>query len=127
MSGPTDALPRPARWPILATAALSALAGGLTFLLPDLLTGPAVTNGNARGTGLMVVALAVPTLLIGALAWSGGAWQGPVVVLGALAYLVYNDFAFLFATPFNRLFLLWVATLAVTILSTRPRFAHRPA
>ena len=35
------------RWLPIGTAVLSVLAGGLTFLLPDLLAGPAVTNGNA--------------------------------------------------------------------------------
>ena len=55
---------RAVRWLVAATAVLSALAGGLTFLLPDLLTGPAVTNGNARGTGLIVAVVAVPTLLV---------------------------------------------------------------
>jgi hypothetical protein len=110
-------LPSATRLALVVTAILSALVGGLTLLLPDVLTGPAVTNGNARGTGLMVAVVAVPTLLVATLAWSRGAWQGPVVVLGALAYLLYNDFAFLFATPFNRLFLLSVATLSTTLLT----------
>jgi hypothetical protein len=110
-------LPPPARWAIVATAVLSALAGAMTLLLPDVLTGPAVTNGNARGTGLIVAVVGVPTLVAAGVAWSRGAWQGAVVALGVLAYLLYNDFAFLFATPFNRLFLLSVATLSVTVLT----------
>ena len=65
----------------------------------------------------MIAMVGVPTLVVAALAWSAGRWQGPVVGLGALAYLLYNDFAFLFATPFNRLFLLWVTTLSVSLLT----------
>jgi hypothetical protein len=110
-------LPRPVRWSVLVTAVVATLAGGLTFLFPEILTGPAVTNGNARGTGLIVAAVAVPTLLVATLAWSRGAWQGPVVALGVLAYLLYNDVAFLFATPFNRLFLLYIAALSATLLT----------
>ena len=87
-------------------------AAALTLLIPDVLNGPAVTNGNARGTALTMLGLGVPLLigsLVAARRWPRAAL---VVRLGALAYLAYNGFLFLVATPFNSLFLLYCAALS---------------
>jgi hypothetical protein len=43
------------------------------------------------------------------------------VLTGATAYLLYNAVMFLFATPFNRLFLLYVAMLGLSIWSLAER------
>ncbi|HEX6139495.1 MAG TPA: hypothetical protein VF013_03415 [Candidatus Limnocylindria bacterium] len=90
------------------------LAAALTFFLPDVLLGPAVMNGSARGTALIMLVLAAPMLVVGlALAGRGSRWAA-VLTAGALAYLLYNDVMLLFATPFNRLFLLYVAAFSLT-------------
>ena len=75
---------RPVTW--LATAAVVANVAATvpTLLLPDILTGPAVTNGSARGTALVMLVLAIPLLLVGAWLVRHGAWQGLVLGLGAL-------------------------------------------
>ena len=44
-----------------------------------------------------------------------GSVRAVIVWLGATAYLLYNSVMFLFATPFNRLFLLYVAMCALSI------------
>jgi hypothetical protein len=89
------------------------VAAAATLWWPDLLTGTAVMNGSARGTALVVLVLAVPLL---ALALRG---RGPhttwtwASALGATAYLLYNAVLFAFATPFNHVFLVYVAMLGL--------------
>jgi hypothetical protein len=45
-----------------ALAAVAAVAAALTCFVPGVLRGPAVMNGSARGTALVVLCLAVPIL-----------------------------------------------------------------
>lgn len=98
---------------LAVAAALTALAaGGLTWLDPELLLGPDVMNGSARGTAVVVVLVAVPLLAGGSTMVAHGRVRGIFLWVGALAYLVYNAVLFLFATPYNRAFLLYVAMLA---------------
>src|ERR1700682_4396681 len=47
-----------------ALALVAALAAATTFFVPGVLRGPAVMNGSARGTALMILALGIPALLI---------------------------------------------------------------
>jgi hypothetical protein len=49
-------------WLSGALAAVAAVAAGATFFVPGVLRGPAVMNGSARGTALVVLCLAVPLL-----------------------------------------------------------------
>jgi hypothetical protein len=89
----------------------------LTFLVPGVLHGTAVMNGSARGTALAVLLLGVPVLAVSmALAWAGSA-RAVLCWLGAAGFVLYNSVMFLFATPFNRLFLLDVAMLALAAWS----------
>jgi hypothetical protein len=109
---------RDPRWPVrlgLALAAVSVAAGVPTAVDRGVLTGPAAMNGSARGTALVVVLVAVPLLLLSMRATVRGSARAVVGWLGALAYLLYNSLAFLFVTPFNRLFLLYVAMLGLTV------------
>jgi len=46
-----------------------------------------------------------------------GSWRFHVVWLGIVSYLTYNAFLFLFGTPLNSLFLLYVATFSLGIFS----------
>lgn len=106
--------PRSLTW-LLALSAAATLAATIpTFFAPDLLNGPAVMNGSARGTALIMLVLGVP-LLLASLALEHARWRWwPVLRTGALAYLAYNDFLLLFATPFNRLFLVYVLAMSST-------------
>jgi hypothetical protein len=99
----------------LALAALS--AGVTTFVAKDSIAGPAVSVGTARGTALVVVAVAVPLLLAAIWASSRGSLRAIVIWLGAAGYLLYNAVMFLFATPYNRFFLAYVAMLALALWS----------
>jgi hypothetical protein len=115
-AGPTG--PGRASYGLAAGLAVVALALGLsTLLLPDQLAGPAAAVGCARGTALVVATLATP-LLVGAM-WQAarGSQRAVVVWLGAAGYLLYNAVVLLFATPYNRFFLLYVAMLSLALWS----------
>jgi hypothetical protein len=102
----------PMTWLLASAALANAAAAALTFFLPDLLNGPAVMNGSARGTALIMLVLGVPLVLASILLEGRGSRWTSAVRLGALAYLAYNAFLLLFATPFNRLFLVYVVALS---------------
>ncbi len=101
----------------LALGAASTLAGLLTILAPGLLSGPAVMNGSARGTALVVVLIAVPSLVAGVVGARRGSVPALSVATGATAYLVYNAVLFVFATPFNHAFLIYEAMLGLAAFS----------
>ena len=102
----------------LALAVIAAAASALTFLVPGILLGPDVSNGNARGTALVILVLAIPALFLAIWLERRGSWRGVFVWLGALFYLGYNAFLFLFLTPFNSLFLLYITFQSLALFST---------
>ena len=106
---------------VYALSMILAMIGGvtaaLTFFLPGVLTGPPVTNGNARGTALVMLALAMPVLLFSIWWERRGSWRARFLWLGSLFYLGYNAFLLLFLTPFNSLFLPYVATQSLALFS----------
>jgi hypothetical protein len=97
----------------LALAAL--IAGVATFIAKDSIAGPAVSVGTARGTALVVAAVAVPVLLAAMWSTNRGSLRAIVIWLGAACYLLYNAIMFLFATPYNRFFLAYVAMFALAL------------
>jgi hypothetical protein len=72
-------------------------------------------NGSARGTALVVLFVAVPVLAVSARAAGRGSVRALAVWVGVTAYLTYNAVMFCIATPFNRLFPLYVAMLSLSI------------
>jgi len=96
---------------------VAVLAGGWTFADPGLLHGPEAMQGSARGTALVLVVVAVPTLLVSLAMASRGVASALLVALGALLYVVYNAVLFLFLTPFNAAFLLYEAMLGLALWS----------
>ncbi|HEX6287442.1 MAG TPA: hypothetical protein VFZ80_08145 [Acidimicrobiia bacterium] len=110
-------LPRHAYVLSLLLVAVGGLTAALTFFVPDVLQGPPVTNGNARGTALVMLALATPALLTSMLMEANGSRRARFIWLGSLFYLAYNAFLLLFLTPFNSLFLLTIATESLALFS----------
>lgn len=99
------------------TASIASLAAGWTLTDPDLLHGPAAMQGSARGTALVMGAVAVPVLLASFLmAWRD---HGSALLTwaGAMLYLVYNAVLLLVLTPFNAAFLVYVALLGFALWS----------
>ena len=88
------------------------LAAGLTAF-GELLSGPAVMVGSAKGTALVLLFATTPVLAAGMFFAARGSARGVVVWLGALAAAFYNTQMLLYATPFNSLFLLYVAMLGL--------------
>jgi hypothetical protein len=101
----------------IALAAVSAAACALTFFLNDVLQGPAVMNGSARGTALIVLCCTVPVLIAGIVMGRTGSAFGLLLWLGAVAHVAYQSVLFLFATPFNDLFLAYVAMFGLALWS----------
>lgn len=122
-----------AYWVSGALGLVAAIAGAITFFVPGVLRGPAVMNGSARGTALVLLLVAVPALTLSMLFAAKGSARAVIAWLGAVAYIVYNSVLFLFATPFNNLFLLYVAMLSLSLWSMAavlhaidvPSFARR--
>jgi hypothetical protein len=112
---PFPRLPRVANVLSTLLAAVAAITCAATVLVPEILRGPAVMNGSARGTALVALVGAVPTLVIAMWLARGGSARAVVVWLGAVMYLAYNAFMLLLATPFNRLFLGNVAMMGLSI------------
>lgn len=98
-----------------ALAVVAGLCAAATVFWPDVLSGPAVMQGSARGTATVMLFLAVPTLLAGRRWTASGDARAAFVWLGALGYLTYNSVLLVFATPFNALFLLSTTTLGLSI------------
>jgi len=98
-----------------ALAAVGLLVAALTWV-PGILIGPPAMQGSARGTAVVVLMVA-PLSIAGITLARRGKIFGLMLWLGAVAYLLYNAVLFLFATPYNRLFLLDVALLALAIFT----------
>jgi hypothetical protein len=99
----------------VALAVVTAAACALTFFLPDVLVGPDVMNGSARGTALVVLLATLPVLVAGLALTDRGSAFGVLLLSGAVAHLLYQSVLFLFATPFNDLFLLYVAMFGLAL------------
>jgi hypothetical protein len=90
-------------------------AAGPSLLFPDLLDGAAVIRGNLQGTALVMLAVGLPLLVAGMVRTAQNSVRWLVVWLGAAAYLTYQGVMLLFATPYNSLFLPYVALLGFGI------------
>ena len=104
-------------WTSIALAAVSATAAAFTFFMPGVLHGTAVMDGSARGTALVTLFVAVPVLIASMVAVAYGFGRAAISWLGALAFITYNSVLFLLATPFNSLFLLYVAMFTLSFWS----------
>jgi hypothetical protein len=70
-----------------------------------------------RGTAVIVLLVGVPVLTLAMIEASRGSVRAFVVWLGTLGYLLYQAVLFCFATPFNSLFLIYVAYLSLAVWS----------
>ncbi|HEY6056493.1 MAG TPA: hypothetical protein VIV06_00600, partial [Candidatus Limnocylindrales bacterium] len=103
------------------------------LLMPELLRGPAVMVGSMRGTALVVLVLAVSVVIVAMASARQGSLLGVVGWIGGVAFIAYQGWMFLFAIPFNGLFLIYVAMFAfgfwglVALLIRLPAGAYAPA
>ena len=124
---PRHATPRPADTDpaLVRTLRLSGVLAAVTvaaclanLFVPGLpLSGPDVMNGSAKGTSLVALVVAVPLLSVAAWRAGVGSLRALAVTTGITAFLLYNSVLFVFGTPFNQAFLLYVAMLGLAVWS----------
>jgi hypothetical protein len=95
----------------VAVCVVSLFGGLWTLADRGLLFGPEAMRGSARGTALVLVCVALPWLAGAMWAARRGSSSALLLWAGALLYVVYNAVLFLFLTPFNAAFLVYVAML----------------
>jgi hypothetical protein len=111
---------RPAAYVLgLLLAAVACAASAPTFFVDGVLLGPAVMRGSARGTAIVVLVVGVPALLacMATVRWGDAHWARRAFLawVGVTGYVLYNGVMFVLGTPFNSLFLLYEAMLALGI------------
>lgn len=111
-------------WLSGALAVVAALSALLTYLAGGVLRGPAVMNGSARGAALVVVVVGVPVLAGSLVLARRGSAIAVVTWLAAVGFLLYNALMFVFATPVNRFFLLYLAMLSLAAWSAGTLLWH---
>lgn len=109
-------VPRVAYTLSIALAVVTAVATGLTAF-GGVLSGPDVMMGSARGTAIVVLFVTVPLLAAAMWATVRGSVAALLVWLGALAHILYQSVLFLFGTPFNDVFLLYIAMGSLALWS----------
>ena len=100
---------------LLTTVALIQSSVGAFY--PQIFRDPAMTVGNARGTNVVILFVALPVLVASMVLAQRDSLRAQVTWAGALTYIAYNAVIFAFATAFNPLFLLYVATLSLAVWS----------
>lgn len=115
-------VPRVAYTLSIALAVVTTVAAGLSAF-GDVLKGPDVMKGSARGTGIVVLFVTVPLLSAAMWVTVRGSVAALLVWLGAVAHILYQSVLFLFGTPFNDVFLLYVAMASLALWSLIVIFA----
>ena len=97
--------------------ALLAIAAGLGLFVPGLYkSNTAFAAAAFRGTDLVSLAVALPVLAGSLWLASRGSRRALLVWLGALAYVAYT-YLYTFAIAWNRLFLVYVALLSLSLFT----------
>ena len=121
------------RGPVIGAAAVSmstavvlvaAVGGAWTAWNPGLLKGPAVMDGSARGTALVLVAVALPALVVSMLLAARGVHKAVITWLSALLFVAYNEAVREYNTAVRRFPANFVATLRG--FPERPYFEATP-
>lgn len=99
------------------TGIVAVAAAAWTLTDQGLLHGPAAMNGSARGTAVVMLAVAMPVLAASMGRAHAGSAAALVTWAAALLYVVYNSILLLFLTPFNSAFPLYVAMLGLSVWS----------
>lgn len=100
-----------------ALAIVNALAGVVGVLVPSVFRDQAAYAGNARGTFVVILFVALPALTLAMRSTERGSLRAGFVWLAAIGYLLYNAILTSFSLRFNPLFLLYVASLSLGVAS----------
>jgi hypothetical protein len=100
-----------------ALVLVSAIAAAVGVFHAGVFHDVAMTAGNAQGTDLVILAVAIPTVVVSMILTARGSLRAQLVWLGALGYILYNSVFYAYAAHFNALFLVYAATLALSFWS----------
>lgn len=103
-------------WLSGALVVVTGIGAGLTAF-GDVLAGPPVMVGSARGTAFVLLFVTAPALALATAMAARGSVRAVVLWLGTLAAILYNAQMLLYGTPFNNLFLLYTAMLGLSAWS----------
>jgi hypothetical protein len=101
----------------IALAIVNAIAGLVSVLVPDIFRDDPAYVGNARGTFVVILVVALPAMLLAMRASARGSLRAGLVWLGCVGYLLYNAILSSFSLRFNALFLVYVASLSLGVAS----------
>ena len=100
-----------------ALLAVSAVAALVAVAWPRIFRDPASYAGNALGTYVVVLIVALPMLAYAMRAAARGSLRAHFVWLGSVCYLLYASVLASFSLQFNALFLVYVASLSLSVWS----------
>jgi len=91
---------------------------------PTIFRDPPMSAGNAQGTDVVILFVALPTLVASMFLSARGSLRAQIIWAGTLSYILYNAVLFAFDVAFNSLFLLYVATLSLALWSLVALLVH---
>jgi hypothetical protein len=100
-----------------ALLVVSGIAGLVSVVAPTIFRDPPAYSGNALGTYVVVLFVALPTMALAMHAAARGSLRAHFVWLGSVCYLLYAAVLASFSLRFNELFLLYVASLSLGVAS----------
>ena len=96
---------------------VSGIAGLVSVAAPTIFRDPPAYAGNALGTYVVILCIALPTMALAMRAATRGSLRAHFVWLGSVCYLLYAAVLASFSLRFNELFLLYVASLSLGVAS----------
>lgn len=100
-----------------ALFAVSAIAGLVAVARPSIFRDPASYAGNALGTYVVILLVALPVMALAMRRATLGSLRAHFVWLGSVCYLLYASLLASFSLQFNALFLVYVASLSLAVWS----------
>ena len=76
-----------------------------------------LVGSGFRGTDTVVLFLAIPLLIFSTLRYLRGSLQGTLLLMGVLAYFLYNYASMALGAAYNELFLIYVALVSASLFA----------
>lgn len=100
-----------------ALLAVNIIAGVVAVMWPSIFRDPASYAGNAIGTYVVILGVALPVLALAMRRAARGSLRAHFVWLGTVCYLLYAAVLASFSLRVNALFLVYVASLSLAVWS----------
>jgi hypothetical protein len=100
-----------------ALLAIVGVCGIVTLTTPAVLRDPPAYAGNALGTYVVLLVVAIPLVAVAMRRATRGSLAARFVWVGGVGYVLYNAILTSFSLRFNELFLPYVATLSLGVWS----------